>query len=248
MKIRITIPVAVLLIAASFGSADEFAREAAVKQAHINKQLAIHPWRVVDGVTYHTSGPGWYTFHGKVVGVHPDGIRVYGFYDEKLAKDLTLQSERDFFVRNFPYEVVEDDKLSYLSAYQAKLVGAYTYRTVLGASRTIRCFDYGIPCAPPTVKTPKEDPIVVSNRLAKARSIAADATLKFHQTQAAAGDRYGLREMGHRHLTGHGVDRDLVKARQLLSEASGKGDEEAATLLRELLRTNSNQVTVSTQR
>lgn len=246
MKNLITLLVAMLLAAPSFSRADEFAREAAIKQAHINKQLAIHPWRIVDGVTCHTSGPGWYTFHGEVVGVHPDGIRVYGFYDEKQAKDLTLNSERDFFVRNFPYDVVEDDKLPYLSAYQAKLVGTYTYRTVLGASRTIRCFDYGIPCGPPTVKTPTEDPIVASNRLAKARSTAADATLKFHQTQAAAGDRYGLREMGRRHMTGNGVERDLVKARQLLSSAAGKGDQEAVALLRELLSTNTAPAKLST--
>lgn len=110
------------------------------------ERLAMHPFRVVDGVTNGIRAKGWCTFHGEVVGVHPDGIRVRGFYTP-LDDPKWRSGAREFFVSNFPFETAEGDHIPMRSWYVAKLAGTYRYTTVLGGPRTLHKLDYGKPVA-----------------------------------------------------------------------------------------------------
>jgi TPR repeat protein len=58
--------------------------------------------------------------------------------------------------------------------------------------------------------------------------------LKHHQELAAKGDPLGLLRMGQRYATGDGVTQDLVKARELLTEAAAKQEPGAAQALAQL--------------
>lgn len=115
------------------------------------RELGKAPWRVVDGVTNHISGPGWVHFYGRVIGVHEDGVRMWGWY-ERLDGGGPGSGPREFFVRRFPYRVADEERVSGDQWLMAKEVGTYRYSTLLGGVRTLRCLDYGEVVGPPVDK------------------------------------------------------------------------------------------------
>ena len=122
-------------------------------QSQPDRFVALDPVRVLDGQTEMANGKGWDWFEGRVIEVQPTGIRVSGLYtqaggDSQNMTELLYQPQ-EFFVRNFPYSVAENDRLSSTVHYTAKIAENYSYTTTLGGSRTIHCLDYGMIWTPP---------------------------------------------------------------------------------------------------
>ncbi len=101
------------------------------------------PWRAINGQTNYVKIDG-VEFNGQVVDITSDGIRIDGEWGS-----LGFPSHReDFLVANFPYQVVNDETISFSEHLMAWYVGTYAYGTVNGGSRTIHKLDYGVPCGP----------------------------------------------------------------------------------------------------
>jgi hypothetical protein len=60
------------------------------------------------------------------------------------------------------------------------------------------------------------------------------AALKYNRDLADKGDAYGQLRMGERYATGDGVEKDLVRARDLLSKSAAQGNPEASAELKKL--------------
>lgn len=60
------------------------------------------------------------------------------------------------------------------------------------------------------------------------------ATIKWLQSQAEAGDASAQRRLGEKYFKGDGVEKDLVKAKELLRKASEQGDQQATDLLAQM--------------
>jgi Sel1 repeat len=69
---------------------------------------------------------------------------------------------------------------------------------------------------------------------AAVKASAKERMLKWHQDLAETGDPFGEYKMGMRHLSGDGVPKDAIKAREWLEKASAHGDSEAAAALKKL--------------
>lgn len=211
-----------LLIALMFGGGVAF--------AGVTESLNYEPWRIVNGVTNRTSIK-WATFNGRVLQVHPTGVRFEGYY---TPLDGGGDYFGEFFVRNFPFDVAEKDIIGTENQQPmvAFPVGSYSYTTVLGASRTIRQLDYGKVWIAPFPKPPTPEQLATAKAAeAKRKSAVAAATLKYNQDQAAAGNAYGQLRMGERYLKGDGVEKDEAKAREYLQKSAAQGNAEAKALL-----------------
>ena len=213
---------------------------AAENMAAIRNFAPKDPWRVIDGVTNAAKSAGWKVFHGQVRQVEGTTVRVHGYCDsEDSPMGVPSRSDAyDFFVLNFPYQVVEDQKFSVEDGWMAKDAGTETYRTVLGASRTLRALDYGRPVTVlPHVTTPSELAAAkaeAENRRAAARAASKASELKYYQDRAAEGVASAQFVMGQRYLTGDGVSKDAALARTLLEASASKGYSEAVALLKTL--------------
>lgn len=140
----------------------------------------------------------------------------------------------EFFVVNFPYLCVENDKIERQAYYMAKVVGSVTI-----GDDTIRKLDYG-----KVIPTPPELVAAAAAKAAQAKKEADAAVLKLDQEKAAAGNAFYQVRMGRRYLTGKGVEVDLGKARELFEKAAAQGEEDAAAELKKFpafqpARTNS---------
>lgn len=118
------------------------------KRAELAAGIARHPFRIIHGQTNSMLADGWMRFGGKVLQVHSDGVRVDGFYEAIKGTNITT-FEGEFFVRRFPYDVADDSQLLWRECLLAKESGTHKYETALGSTRTLRCLDYGTPCASP---------------------------------------------------------------------------------------------------
>ncbi len=104
-----------------------------------------HPLRLVNGITNTMYADGWCRFAGKVLQVDKKGIRVEGTYSRIKNTNDWADFTGEFMVLRFPYEVAEAEEIYWTSCYLAKETSVFQYTTVMGASRTIRALDYGIP-------------------------------------------------------------------------------------------------------
>ena len=180
----------------------------------------LDPYRKIDGQIYKVDG-SWVAVAGRVVQVHPkEGLRVEGAIEGQMQPE-------DFFIVNFPYDAAEGDVFGSPNyVYLVKPAGIYTYSTAAGSTRTIRKYDYGIPCGPP-VKTPEEIAREAKEN-AKRAAAGAAAALKSNQEQCAAGDAYGQLRMAERYRDGDGVETNLIKAKVLFELSANQDNADAA--------------------
>ena len=89
-------------------------------------------------------------FYGLVLEVQPNGIRLRGFCGKpggmgwEYGPNKFLKGDgEEFFVEGFPYEIAEGDFLAGDSNYAGWNHGVYTYKTVMGSTRTIHKIIYG---------------------------------------------------------------------------------------------------------
>jgi hypothetical protein len=115
-----------------------------VKRAELMAGIARHPFRFIHGQTNSVIADGWMRFSGKVLQVHPDGVRIKGFFEPIKGTNITT-FEGEFFVRRFPYDVADDSQVLWNECLLAKESGTHKYDTALGSVRTLRCLDYGTP-------------------------------------------------------------------------------------------------------
>ena len=145
-----------------FISESEVARakaDQAQRESDLRNAIVIDPIRIIGGKT-NAVGAGWARIMGHVVGVHPDGIRVDGYYSIAGGDNY----EGEFFVANFPYRLAEGDQVdSPTRWFFAKVDGVYTYPTAIGGMRTLRKLDYGKVFTPPP---PSVESIAAANAAA----------------------------------------------------------------------------------
>ena len=204
-----------------------------------NDFIPRDPWRAINGETNYIKPIG-VEFCGKVVDVTANGVRISGEFGSLFETHYLTSAEvafsgvavnySDFFVANFPFEVVSEQVVSENQHLMAWYVGTYTYTTVNGASRTIKKLDYGTPCNPPPELIKQQiEAAKAKALLAKKKAEQAKATaLKSNQDAAAKGDMFGLLRMGERYRDGDGVEKDLAKAKEYLQKAADAGSPTAA--------------------
>lgn len=201
-------------------------------------------FRAVDGVTNNISkAEGWLDFHGKVSQVIEEGLLVAG----KVSVDNGPDSEEaTYLVKNYPKKVIDDDPIgeSWYRPVRLKFNGkTFSYKTVLGATRTIRVLDYGTPCTAPPPPSPSIEQITAMavSKVAKEnqKKEVAAKLLKTHQERAAAGYPSAQYDLGMRYLKGDGVAKDENLAREWLQKAAAQDHAEAKAALAKL-RTHSN--------
>jgi hypothetical protein len=104
--------------------------------------------------------------------VQPNGIRIEGacvrpgtgtpVHPDRGDQTSDNGFQEEFFLKNYPYQCVESQNLSFNENLTAKEDGIYTYQTVEGNTRVISKLDYGVPCAAPAelvenaIRTAKE--------------------------------------------------------------------------------------------
>jgi len=216
------------------------------------------PWREIEGQTNYAKGNGWVQFHGKVLEVQPNGIRVEGdcvmpgvgttIHPEQGENIPTgvgpfTTHVEEFFVNNYPYQCTESENLSLSENLTAREVGVYTYQTAMGGSRTIPKLDYGVPCDIPEwfIKQQREQ--------ADAAHAAAKATIEAQKkkafelqkhavewllSQATNGSASAQCSLGIHYLNGQGVETNKETAVYWLTQAANHGDIEASNTLAKL--------------
>lgn len=115
----------------------------------LRKDLRKDFYRVVNGQTNSLLADGWCRFYGKILQTTRDGVRIEGYF-ANLKTGAQVPGE--FFVKHFPWKLPDDSLVGYRDRIFAKEVGTFDYTTVLGANRSIRALDYGIPCPAPEMK------------------------------------------------------------------------------------------------
>jgi hypothetical protein len=116
-------------------------------ERHARAAATKGEWRMVNGETNWTLGPGWVEFRGTVAQTHTDGgIRVDGSYGEPgKGSNATNYFKGIFFVTNFPGRLPDGDMIGTTVSLRAKLTGVHTYRTAFGGPKSVRMLDYGRP-------------------------------------------------------------------------------------------------------
>ena len=114
---------------------EEWQRQRTAEERAILAEWAKE-WRAVEGSTNHLAEEGWYSFTGKVLESHPDGLRVEASFSSQIPGT--------FWVANYPSLVADG---TYISG-RVKSVGLYRYTSVVGGSVTVKKYDYGRPCGP----------------------------------------------------------------------------------------------------
>ena len=226
---------------ASVAETEAAQKAAAFQSERLRSFVPRDPWRVINGETNYVKLTGR-EFCGKVVDVSSDGIRIEGefgdvfshYYPASGFSDTSLAEHgySDFWVANFPFEVVSGQIISSDEHLMAWAVGTYSYNTVQGGSRTIKKLDYGVPCAPPPPSPQQIAAIKAKQELDRKR--AAQGQVKAREwllTQATNGSASAQCSLGLHYLTGEGgeVNRDL--AIYWLKKASDQGDREASNKL-----------------
>lgn len=211
-----------LLVAGEMGAAESPA-------AWIDWKEVSQPWRVVNGRTnYVPRAEDWYNLRGRVI----QGNKGFALVTGNVDRDGRGWQDITFAVKNLPVKVIDDDKLPPLLT--AKYVGEIEYTTVLGAKKTIRSFDCGIPCAPPVSEESFQEWAsmnLVSPEKAALRAKIEANRLKFTMEQASNGVASAQYELGLRHLEGRGVEKSDALAKMWFVKAASKGHAPAKTAL-----------------
>lgn len=176
------------------------------------------PWRIVNGATNFAKGADWVQFEGRVTQVSSDGLVVQGWFGEPLCYMLPNNGNAttgSFLLSNYPRNAGVGQTFSRNDRFVALKTGDKNGMPNL---------DYA------TVYTPElTDDQKAAAVQAKSKTDAK--VLAFHKELADKGDAYGQYKMGMRYLTGDGVDKDIAKARDLLSKSAAQGNKDAATEL-----------------
>jgi len=206
------------------------------------------PWREIGGQTTYAQGSNWVQFVGRVLQSTPDGIRVKGYYGTPMQlpdnlyepflvrsddkTQLLVPDNEEFFIQGFPYQLADNDFISWPSRLVALNDGVYSYGTVGGSTRTLHKLTYGrVVQAPIAAELTPEEKAAQSKKLADEKAAAEKKALDWNQKQADAGDAYGQWRMGQRYLTGNGVDKNITKAREYFSKAADQGNPDAKKAL-----------------
>ena len=214
--------------------AAEQARAAAIEKWQ-NSFVPRDPWRNFNGETNYIRENG-VEFCGKVMDVTKDGVRIEGDIGELFQTDYSpgsLYNYKDFFVENFPFEVV-DDQIIYSSEHlMAWSVGTYTYTTVTGASRTIRKLEYGTPCDTPDWYLKQQAAAIAAAQEAAQIRIMEAQRQSFNTVEKLAtnGDASMQYSLGIRYLKGEGCDTNRDQAIYWITKSANQGDLEASNKL-----------------
>lgn len=93
------------------------------------------PWRKIEGKTVYVNASGRFTLcGGKILQTTRDGVL------------LDRMDGNTIFIKNYPKLIPDEQFVWNISAVPAE---PYSYNTVLGASKTVYAYDYGIPCKRP---------------------------------------------------------------------------------------------------
>jgi hypothetical protein len=219
----------------------------AQQQAYINQQNAAtakanfeanfvprDPWRAINGATNYVKIDG-VVFCGKIVDVTKEGVRIEGSFGKLFDTHYnpTVYEYQDFFVANFPFEVVTDQVIpesEYLMAWQ---VGTYTYSTVNGGSRTIKKLDYGTPSNPPAELIQKQIEAAKARAIADKKRVEQGqiAAVKFLQPQATNGDADSQCQLALHYLNGQGCETNREAAIYWLQKSAAQGNRQASNKL-----------------
>ena len=199
-----------------------------------NDFVPLSPWRELNGQTNYIKIDG-VEFCGKIMDVSKDGVRIEGDYGDLFETQYipSIHNYTDYYVANFPFEVVDGQIVSENKHLMAWYVGTYTYTTVNGGSRTIKKLNYGTPCDPPA------ELIKAQAEAAKARAIADKKkreqgqakALVWLQQQATNGSPSAQCSLGLHYLTGQGCEPNKDLAIYWLKLAAVNGDSEASNKL-----------------
>lgn len=121
------------------------ARQAEELRADLRKDF----YRVVNGQTNSLLADGWCRFYGKILQTSREGVRIEGCF---LNLKTGVEVPGEFFVKHFPWKLPDDSMVGFKDRIFAKEAGTFEYTTVLGANRSLRSLDYGVPCAAPELK------------------------------------------------------------------------------------------------
>jgi len=210
-------------------------RSAAIAQAKaMNDFIPRDPWRAMSGKTNYIKADG-VEFCGKVMDVTKDGVRIEGAYGDLFGTSYipSMYSYDDFFVANFPFEVVNDQVIPQSEHLMAWYVGTYTYSTVNGSSRTIKKLNYGIPCDPPAELIKQQQEAAAARALAEKKKADQGQVNAVHwlQTQATNGSASAQCSLGIHYLNGQGCETNREQAIYWLKKAAEQGDTEASQKL-----------------
>ena len=189
-------------------------------------ETVVFPYRIINGETQKVDGK-WLAVSGTVAQVHPgEGLRVNGSI-EGAGQDS------DFFVVNLPITAGEGDILPPQgTVLLVKAAGTYTYSTAQGSTRTIRKYDFGIPCEAPQL-TPEQLAAYQADILARVNA-GKEKVLESDKAAAARNDDDGLERMADRYRTGDGVETNLITAKIYLMRAAADGSLTASNKLVEM--------------
>jgi len=181
-------------------------------------------FREVDGVTYNaTAADGWFVLHGKVLqSFKGAGVLVSGSAIQSKRADGFGYHDVFFAVKGLA--LIDDDRIP--SGTLAKEVGVMDYKTVLGATKTIRVFDVGREVGAPEKRESLEAMLARTGREIRDRPALQKAEsnrVAFAWQQATNGQASGEYDLGLRFLEGRGVEKDERQARIWLEKAAGKG-------------------------
>jgi hypothetical protein len=197
------------------------------------------PWRMINGQTNYVKLDG-VEFSGQVVDILPNGIRING----RWGKLGVASQEEDFFVANYPYQVVSDTMISSYEHLMAWYVGTYTYATVNGGSRTIHKLDYGIPCGPYPEKT-----AALQKQIQEEKQFQRETELKKIESlkeAATNGDGAAQYSLGIHYLHGiAGCETNKDAAIFWLSKSAAQGNITASNDLDEVKLNTNNMVSQS---
>ncbi|HEY6168078.1 MAG TPA: tetratricopeptide repeat protein [Verrucomicrobiae bacterium] len=186
----------------------------------------IHDYRVVGGVTNDaTIDPSWTTIRGKVIQVLSNGTY------------LTATEAQALIVKNVPMDLVDDEPLP---PVLCKYAGTESYIAVSGAKKTVRAYDYGVPCAPPREAIEKLEAQIeslkqqaaqeIADRSARASQASAQRSL-FEMDAAERGRASAQYLLGRRYRDGDGIPKDDTKARFWLEKSAAQGNPDAQAAL-----------------
>lgn len=198
--------------------------------ATVNVQAA--EWRAVGGLVEDvTTAPGWYGIRGEVIQVTGGKLLVRG--EAYLYSERGYSAEMFLLITNFPQVRVDGDRL--VTDY-VKLIGNESYKSVLGAIKTVRLYDYGRPSDPPEKVLMEAEfaRLIAADRAHLQREKRLPKLIAWERERAERGEASGQYALGLRYLNGDGVVQDVSKARELIGNAAAQGHAPAKRLLASL--------------
>jgi TPR repeat protein len=222
-------------ISAEEAAEQNAARADQARQQMIQNFIPRDPWCVVNGVTNYVKLLG-VEFCGKVVDITPNGVRIEGQYGTLCSTSYdpaNYSSYNDFFVANFPFEVVDGQIISSDEHLMAWYVGTYAYATVNGGSRTIKKLEYGIPCGPAPEFIQQQIEAAKAKAVLDKQKAEQGQINAFHwlQSQATNGDVGAQCSLGLHYLNGQGCETNQEQAIFWLQKSAAQGDIEASNKL-----------------